>query len=151
MQVYMLKDVERVGVAGSIITVSEGYAVNFLVPRKLAVIINDANREFYKNKKIKEQVTAEILSSKVAMLAERIKTLHLSIKERVHDDGKLYGAVGADEIVALLKQKDITIDRKQVVFDKSVKFVGEHKVTIRLSSKLQPQLSLKVEALKQSA
>jgi large subunit ribosomal protein L9 len=147
----MLKDVERVGVAGSIITVSEGYAVNFLVPRKLAVIINDANREFYKNKKIKEQVTAEILSSKVAMLAERIKTLHLSIKERVHDDGKLYGAVGADEIVALLKQKDITIDRKQVVFDKSVKFVGEHKVTIRLSSKLQPQLSLKVEALKQSA
>ena len=151
MQVYMLKDVERVGVAGSMITVSEGYAVNFLVPRKLAVIISDANREFYKNKKIKEQVTAEILSSKVAMLAERIKALHLSIKERVHDDGKLYGAVGADEIVALLKQKDITIDRKQVVFDKSVKFVGEHKVTIRLSSKLQPQLSLKVEALKQSA
>ncbi len=151
MQVYMLKDVERVGVAGSIITVAEGYALNFLVPRKLAVIINESNRDFFKNKKIKEQVSAEVLNSKVAMLAERIKTLNLSIKERVHDDGKLYGSVGADEIVDLLKAKEISIDRKQVHFDKSVKFVGEHKVTIRLSSKLQPQLTLKVEALKQAA
>ncbi len=151
MQVYMLKDVERVGLAGSMITVSEGYAVNFLVPRKLAVIINESNRDFFKNKKVKEQVSAEILNSKVAMLAERIKELRLNIKERVHDDGKLYGSVGADEIVALLKEKEIVIDRKQVVFDKSVKFVGEHKVTIRLSSKLQPQFTLKVEALKQAA
>ncbi len=151
MQVYMLKDVERVGLAGSIITVTEGYAVNFLVPRKLAVVVDESNRDFFKNKKIKEQVSVEILNSKVAMLAERIKVLKLSIKERVHDDGKLYGSVGADEIVALLKQKEIAIDRKQVQFDKSVKFVGEHKITIRLSSKLQPQLTLKVEALKQAA
>jgi large subunit ribosomal protein L9 len=151
MQVYMLKDVERVGLAGQMIVVSDGYATNFLLPRKLAVEINDGNRAFYAQKKIQEKVTQEVLSSKAAMTAERIKTLRLSIKERVHDDGKLYGAVGADEIVELLRSKDIVINKKQVEFDKSVKAVGEHKITIRISSKLKPQLTLKVEALKQAA
>ena len=151
MQVYMLKDVERVGLAGQMIVVSDGYATNFLLPRKLAVEITEGNREFYAQKKIQEKVTQEVLSSKAAMTAERIKTLRLSIKERVHDDGKLYGAVGADEIVELLREKDIIINKKQVEFDKSVKAVGEHKITIRISSKLKPQLTLKVEALKQAA
>lgn len=145
MQVYMLKDVENVGMAGMVISVSDGYAANFLFPRKLAVEITEKNKAFYAQKKQKEVVAAEVLNSKAAMLAERIKTLHLSIKERVHE-GKLYGAIGADEVVELLKAKDIAINRKQVEFEKSIKTTGEHKVTIRLSSKLKPQLTLKVEA-----
>lgn len=148
MKVYMIKDVEHVGMAGQIINVSDGYASNFLIPRKLAVVVTEKNLEFFKQKKQKEQVATEVLNSKVAMLAERIKSIHLAIKERVHDDGKLYGAIGADEIVALLKTKDITINKKQVEFDKSIKSVGEHKVTIKLSSKFKPQLTLKVEAAK---
>jgi large subunit ribosomal protein L9 len=146
MQVYMLKDVERVGMVGQTITVSDGYAANFLIPRHLAVEITSANAEFYKTKKHREQVVAEVVNSKVAMLAERIKSIHLLIKERVHDDGKLYGAVGAEEIVDLLREKDIEVNKKQVEFNKSVKTIGEHKVTIKLSSKLRPQLTLKVES-----
>jgi large subunit ribosomal protein L9 len=146
MQVYMLKDVERVGMAGQIINVSDGYAANFLIPRHLAVEVTPANADFYKVKKHHEQVVTEVLNSKAAMLAERIKSLHLLIKERVHNDGKLYGAVSADEIVDLLREKDIVVNKKQVEFNKSVKTIGEHKVTIRLSSKLRPQLTLKVES-----
>lgn len=148
MKVYMLKDVERIGMAGQIISVSDGYGTNFLLPRKLAVEVTEGNLAFYQQKKIKEQVVAEVLNSKIAMVAERIKTLQVSIKERVHDDGKLYGAISSDEIVDLLKAKDISINKKQVEFDKSIKSVGEHKVTIRLSSKLKPQLTVKVEAEK---
>ena len=148
MKVYLLKDVERIGMAGQIITASDGYAKNFLIPRQLGVEITPANEAFYAQKKHKEVVAAEVLNSKVAMLAERIKGLHVTIKERVHDDGKLYGAVGADEVVELLKSKDVSINRKQVEFDKSIKAVGEHKVTIRLSSKLKPQMTIKVEASK---
>lgn len=150
MKVYMLKDVERIGMAGQIITVSDGYATNFLLPRKLAVEITEGNLEFYKQKKQKEVVATEVLNSKIAMIAERVKTLQVSIKERVHDDGKLYGAISADEIVDLLKAKDISINKKQVEFDKSIKSVGEHKVTIRFTSKLKPQLTVKVEAAKKT-
>ncbi len=146
MKVYMIKDVERVGIAGQIINVSDGYANNFLIPRKLAVEVTTDNQKFYEQKKQKETVAVEVLNSKVAMLAERIKSLHITIRERVHDDGKLYGAISADEIVDLLKAKEVSINRKQVEFDKSIKAVGEHKVTIKLSSKLRPQLTVKVEA-----
>jgi len=146
MKVYMIKDVERVGIAGQIINVSDGYANNFLIPRKLAVEVTTDNQKFYEQKKQKETVAVEVLNSKVAMLAERIKSLHITIRERVHDDGKLYGAISADEIVDLLKAKEVSINRKQVEFDKSIKAVGEHKVTIKLSSKLKPQLTVRVEA-----
>jgi len=149
MQVYLLKDVENVGIQGSIVKVSDGFADNFLVPRKLAVKINESNQAFYAEKKVKEQVAAEVLNSKVAMLAERIKTIHVSIKVRAHADGKLYGSVGADEIVELLKAKEVQINRKQVEFDKAVRKTGEHKVTIKLSSKLKPQITLKVVPLEQ--
>jgi large subunit ribosomal protein L9 len=141
----MLKDVERVGMAGQIINASDGYAKNFLIPRHLAVEVTPENAQFYSEKKHREHVVAEVISSKAAMLAERIKVLHVSIKERVHNDGKLYGSIGADEIVGLLKEKDIVINKKQVEFNKSVKTIGEHKITIKLSSKLKPQMTLKVE------
>ncbi len=144
MRVYMLKDVESAGMEGQIINVSDGYAVNFLIPRKLAIKITTQNATFFKGKMKKVEVTSKVLSSKVAMLAERIRNIHLTIKERSHDQGKLYGAVGADEIVDLLKEKGIAVNKKQIEFLKAIRSVGEHKVIIRLSSKLKPELILKV-------
>ncbi len=143
MNVYLLKDVESVGMAGSIVKVSDGFGQNFLIPRKLAVKVTDANTKFYENKIVKVKTEAKILNSKIAMLAERISNLHLVIKEKSHE-GKLYGSVGPDEIVALLKEKEIVVDRKQIEFVKSIKTIGEHKVIIRLSSKLKPEFTLKV-------
>ncbi|MCK4517678.1 50S ribosomal protein L9 [Candidatus Babeliales bacterium] len=148
MKVYMLKDVEKVGMSGSVIKVSDGYAANFLIPRKLARKIEVSEAAFFKNRSVKDKVVTEVLNSKVAMLAERIKNLHLVVKERIHDDGKLYGSVGADEVVELLKAKDISINRKQVEFKKAIRAVGEHKVIIRLTSKFTPELTLKVVAAK---
>lgn len=147
MKVFMLKDVERVGMAGTMINVSDGYAKNFLFPRKLAVEVTPENAANFKVKLEAVKQKTEIVNSKIAMLAERIKDLHLTIKEKTHDNGKLYGAVGPDEVIELLKKNDIVVNRKQIEFDKSIKSTGEHKVTIRLSSKLKPQLTLKVVEL----
>lgn len=144
IQVYMLKDLENVGMTGQIVKVTEGYASNFLIPKKFAVRVNEGNTLFYANKQVREKVAQEVLSSKVAMMAERIKGLHVTVKQKVHDDGKLYGSLSADVIVDLLKAKEISINKKQVEFVKSVKTVGEHKVVIRLSAKLKPELTLKV-------
>jgi large subunit ribosomal protein L9 len=144
VKVYMLKDVEKVGMAGQILNVSDGYANNYLLPKKFALKIHAKNEEFFAKKLKKQKVGTQILTSKTSMLAERIKSLHLTIKERVHDDGKLYGSVSADEIVALMKEKGFGISKKQVIFGKSIKTVGEHKVSIKLSSKLIPQIILTV-------
>ncbi len=146
MNVYMLKDVENVGMAGQIIKVADGHASNFLIPRKLAIKVTKGNEATFEGRVKKVVVDKKVLSNKIAMLAERIKNLHLTIKEKIHDDGKLYGAISADEIVDLLKAKDVAVNRKQIEFPKSIKKVGEHKVVIRLSSKLKPELTLKVIA-----
>jgi large subunit ribosomal protein L9 len=144
MRVYMLKDVEKVGMAGQVVKVSDGYASNFLIPRKLAIKVEGNNVTFFEKRIQKAEATSKVLGSKAAMLAERIRNLHVTLKERVHDEGKLYGAVGADEIVELLKQRDINVNKKQIEFPKSIKTVGEHRVIVRLSSKLRPELTLKV-------
>ena len=150
MNVYMLKDVEKVGMAGQIVKVADGYAANYLFPRKLAVEATENNMEQLKARVVKETINAQVLSSKIAMLAERLKSVVLTIKSRVHDDGKLYGAVSADDIVDLLKAQDVVVNRKQIEFDKTIKTVGEHKATIRLSAKLKPQVTVKVVAQKES-
>jgi large subunit ribosomal protein L9 len=146
MKVFMLKDVEKVGMAGQVVKVSDGYATNFLIPRKLAKKVGANEKVFFEKRSVRSKLDVQALNSKIAMLAERIKNMHLVVKERVHDDGKLYGSVGADEVVELLKKKDININRKQVEFKKAVRSVGEHKVKVKLSSKFKPELVLKVVA-----
>ena len=149
MKVMMLQDVENVGMAGSVVNVTDGYALNFLVPRKLAIKATEKCVLHHKTSVKKQAIEKTVLSSKIAMLAERISNLHLTLKERVHGNDKLYGSVGADEIVQLLKEKDIVVNRKQIEFGKSIKSAGEHKVTVKLSAKLKPELTIKIVASKE--
>ncbi len=144
MKVVMLQDVENIGMVGQVLNVSDGYAANYLLPRKLAKQVTAKSEKFYAERSKKIEVAVQAVASKMGMLAERIKNLHLTLKKRQHDDGKLYGSVSADEVVDLLKGKDITINKKQVVFIKSIKNVGEHKVAIKLSAKIQPHATVKV-------
>ncbi len=144
MKVYLLKDVENVGMAGQVVKVSDGYASNFLLPRKLVVRVTAQNESAYQQKMVKADIQEQAVKNKIAMVAERLKNMHLKIKMRVHDDGKLYGSVNADTIIELLKEKEISVNKKQIEFVKTIRSLGEHKVTIKLSSKLQPQLTLEV-------
>lgn len=144
MNVYLLKDIEKVGLAGEIVKVSEGYAMNFIFPRKFGVEVTKGNEAFYKNKMKTVEHRKEVIESKTSMLAERIKALRISLKRKSHDDGKLYGAINSQEIVDALAEKGVSISKNQVDFGKSIKEKGEHKVTIKLSSKLQPQVTVVV-------
>lgn len=146
MKVYMLKDVENIGIAGQVVKVKEGHALNYLLPRKLAVKVTAKNEAFLAEKSKRAEVTAEAIKSKMGMLAERIKNMKFTVKKKSHDDGKLYGAVASDDIVELMKSKDVAINKKQVVFNKAVRTTGEHKVAIKLSSKLQPEITLTVSS-----
>lgn len=145
--VYMKKDLEKVGMAKQLVKVSRGYAENFLVPQGFAMIVNDAELADYQKRNTMVAVKKEVLETKTSMLAEKIKATFITLKEKIHDNNKLYGSIKEDQIVDALKEKGIVINRKQVKIDKSIKSLGEHKVLIRLSSKLQSELSLKIVAL----
>jgi len=144
MKVYLLKDTEKVGIAGEIVKVKPGFASNFLIPKKLAIAITPANEAFYKAKVKNVEHRKDVISSKSSMLAEKIKQLILTLKRKTHDDGRLYGAVNGVEVSELLAKEGVSVAKNQVDFGKSIKSTGQYKVTIKLSSKLKPQLTLKV-------
>lgn len=149
MKVFLLKDIEGVGMAGEIIKTTEGYARNYLIPRKLGVEVTAKNEASFVNRVKTIEHRKEVVATKTSMLAEKIKSTEIVIKRKVHGDGKskeLYGAINPGEVVDALASKGVSISKNQVVFDKSIKSTGTHQVIIKLSSKLKPELTVKVAA-----
>lgn len=147
MKVYLVKDVQNVGITGEIIKVSDGFARNNLIPRKLAIEITDHNEDFFKKREKTIEKRQEVISSTSSMLAQRINGLKLVLKRKLHDDGKLYGSVNAGEVTELLAKNaefPVKVSKNQILFDKSIKEKGTYEVIIKLSSKLQPKIILQV-------
>ena len=144
MKVYLLKDVPKIGMAGEVLKVADGFGQNFLLPRKLAVEITIQNESFYKQREKVVEHRKEVVATKTSMLAEKIGAIKLTLKRKMHDDGKLYGAINASEIVDLLAEKGVSISKSQVDLDKSIKAKGTYDVTIKLSSKLTPTVKLTI-------
>lgn len=152
MKVFLLQDVVSVGKAGSIINVSDGYAANFLFPRKLALEVTAHNEKgFLERQKMVEKREA-VVASKKSELADRVKALKLVIASKAHAveqagaPAKLYGAINATEVVTALAAEGITVAKNQVEFEKAIKTTGSHSVIIKLSNKLQPKVTVKVVA-----
>ena len=146
MNVFLLKDIVKVGLKNEIIKVSDGYATNFLFPAKLAVEVTAANEKLYKEKARKVENRAAIIESTSSVLGDQIAQLKLKLHKKLHDNDKLYAAINATEIVDLLKEQNISISKSQVIFDKAIKTKGSFEVTIKLSSKIQPKFILQVIA-----
>jgi large subunit ribosomal protein L9 len=143
MRVFLLKDVERIGMAGEIIKTSEGYARNYLIPRKLAVEVTAHNEAQFVNRVKTIEHRKEVVATKTSMLAEKIKSLELVLKRKMHDGNQLYGSVSSHEIMELLAEKGVSVAKNQLLYD-TIKTKGTYPITVKLSSKLQPKLTLKV-------
>lgn len=146
MEVYLRKDVEKIGLAGEIIKVGDGFARNYLIPQGLAVEITSHNKNQYVAKIRKIENRKEVIASQTSMFAEKLKTIEVVLKRKMHDDGQLYGSINALEVVDALAAKGISITKSQVEFDKSIKSKGSFKVYIKLTTKLKPSITVTVIA-----
>lgn len=144
VRVFLLKDVERVGIAGEIIKAADGFARNFLIPQKFGVEVTTRNESSFAHRVKTIEHRKEVVESKTSMLAEKIKGLDVVIKRKIHDAEQLYGSLSAKEIVDALQAQGVSVTNSQVIMEKSIKTKGNHTVIIRLSSKLQPTLKVKV-------
>jgi len=144
MEVYLRKDVEKIGLAGEIIKVGDGFARNFLIPQGLAIEITSHNKSQYISKIRKVENRKEVIASQTSMFAEKLSTVDVILKRKMHDDGQLYGSINASEVVDALAAKGISITKSQVEFDKSIKSKGTFKVYIKLTTKLRPSITVTV-------
>lgn len=148
MRIFLLKDVEQVGMAGEIIKVKDGFGQNYLLPRKLGVEVTEENKAQFESRIKHVERRKEVIATKTSMLAEKIKSLTVQLKRKTHDDGKLFGAITPGEVVDVLANKGVSVSKSQIDFGKSIKSVGSHEVTVKLSSKLQPKFTLVIAAEK---
>lgn len=144
MKVFMKKDVPQVGKAGTVLTIPDGYARNYLLPHNLAIEITEKNEASIKQALQKNISSKEAFVAKLSLMAEKIKSLHLVLKRKLHDDGKLYGAVNAHEVVELLAQHDIVVKKNQIIFKKPIKTKGLHSITVELTGQLKSEFTLEI-------
>ena len=143
MKVILLQDVKKVGKKGDVIEASDGYARNFLFPRKLAQEASDSNMHILNNKKENErkQKLAELEAAQ--KLAGELKGKEITIKAKTGESGKLFGAITSKDVAELIKaQYKIEIDKKKIVMD-TIKLAGGYEIDV----KLYPEVSTKMKVI----
>ncbi len=144
MKVILREDVKNLGDMGEVVNVSDGYARNFLLPKKFAVEANTKNlKEFEHNKKVIAERASKIKES-VKSAAEKLSAVSLTIKAKTGEDDKLFGSVTNMNIADALASEGFDIDKKKIVMDEPIKRLGEYSVTIKLHPEISTQIKVQV-------
>lgn len=133
MKVILLEDVKKLGKKDEIIEVSSGYARNFLIPNKKAIVADNVNLNKLEGKKSKESHIKELSLEYAKEIKKIIEKETLVIKAKKGKDDRLFGTITNSEISKELKKKyDIDIERKKIIVENPIKIVGEYIITIKL-------------------
>ena len=143
MKVILLQDVKNVGKKGDVIEASDGYARNFLFPRKLAQEGNDSNMHILNNKRENERKEKLAQLEAAQKLAGELKGKEITIKAKTGESGKLFGAITSKDVAELIKEQyKIEIDKKKIVMD-TIKLVGGYDIEV----KIYPEVSTKMKVI----
>ena len=144
MEIILREHVEHLGDRGEIVKVADGYARNYLLPRKLALPATEANKQWIaRERKIAEAREGEERAGAEA-LADRLVALDLRIARRVGDNEQLYGSVTNSDIADLLKEKGFDIDRRKILLPDPLRALGESLVPVKLHRDVTAQLKVTV-------
>jgi large subunit ribosomal protein L9 len=144
MEVILREHVDNLGKRGEIVKVADGYARNYLLPRKLALPASEGNRKHVeRERRIMETRETEEKSSAEA-ISSRMSLLDISIARRVGDTEQLYGSVTAADIADFLKAKGFDIDRRKLILPEPIKSLGHYEVPLKLHREVTVPLKVKV-------
>lgn len=145
MKIILLQDVKSLGKKGEIVNVSDGYARNMILPKKLGVEANSKNMNDLKlQNQHAEKVAQENLEA-AKKLAEEIATKQVQVKIKTGEGGKIFGSVSTKEISAAAKEQlDLELDKKKMQLPDGLKSLGVHEVPIKLHPKVTATLKVKV-------
>jgi len=144
MEVILREHVDHLGQRGEIVKVADGYARNYLLPRKLALPATAGNRKHVeRERRIMESREAEEKGAAQA-IATRLAVVEIAIARRVGDTEQLYGSVTASDIVDFLKTKGFEVDRRKLILPEPIKSLGEFDVPLKLHREVTAPLKVKV-------
>jgi len=149
MEVILREHVDNLGRRGDIVKVAEGYARNYLLPRKLALAVTEANkRQIERERKIAEVREAKEKTDAEAF-AGRLTQVEIEIARRVGESDTLYGSVTSADIAHALQAKGFEIDKRKIKLPEPLKALGEVHVPVKVHREVNAQLRVKVVAQQQ--
>lgn len=147
MKVILLEDIKGVGKKDEVINASDGYARNFLLPRKKAIEATEENLSKLKAKKDSVLFKKDVDFKEAKEIAKRMETMVLHLKVKAGENGKIFGGVTAKEIAENLKKEyGIEVDKKKVMLNETIKTIGRFSVEIKLNEGVISKLTLQIEA-----
>ena len=144
MKVILLEDIEAVGKMGDTVMVKDGYARNYLLPRKLALLATARNLKA-QDHQIKDMERRKTrIAGEAQSLADKIAGVSLSFNRKTGEKGRLFGSVTNMDIADALKEKGLTIDRKDIILPEPIKSLGEFDIEIKLHHDVTPVVKITV-------
>lgn len=146
MKVILLDNIKGVGKKDEVINASDGYARNFLFPKKLAVEANAENMSKLKNKQDSAKHKKDVEKENAEEIAKKLKDITLTIKVKSGENGRIFGGVTSKEISENLKQQyKIEIDKKKIVLNETIKNIGVFNISIKLFEGVVGNLKINVQ------
>lgn len=144
MKVFLKEDVKHVGNMGDVVSVADGYARNYLIPKSLAVEANTKNiKEFEHHKRVIQEKAAKVRESSKS-LAEKLSSLTLTISAKAGEEDKLFGSVTSMDVAEALKAEGYDIDRKRISIEEPIKRLGEHSVEVKVLADISATVKVNV-------
>lgn len=146
MKVFLKEDVKNLGRMGEVLNVAEGYARNFLLPKKLAVEANTKNiKEFEHYKKMIQEKAAKLRDS-AKLNADKISAVSLTIRAKAGEEEKLFGSVTTMDIAEALKAEGYDIDKKKISLEEPIKRLGSYTVEVKIHPEISASVKVNVVA-----
>ena len=145
MKVILLQDVKGKGKKGQMLEVSDGYARNFMLPKKLAI---EATPDAINTMRMNDKATAERIAREKAEALEtskKLRAMTLVVKAKGGGAGRLFGAVTNAEIASALEKQGVKLDKRKIVLGENIKSVGTYTVTCKLGYEINAPLTVKIE------
>jgi large subunit ribosomal protein L9 len=144
MDVILREDIEKLGTRGQMVKVKDGFARNFLLPRRLAVLATEANKKIIEQERQSWLRKEAKIQSDAEALGKLMAGLTLEFARKAGEEDHLFGSVTAIDIEDGLAKKGYTIDRKKIHLDEAIKTLGEHKVSVKLHKEVSVEITVNV-------
>jgi len=144
MKIILTTNIKKLGKIGDLVNVKDGYARNFLLPKKMALRENKKNLDYYEGIKeeikIKENNKLELAKKTI----EDIKKLKIHFSKEADEKGQLYGAISKNEIINLLKENNIKIHSDDIIISEQIRSIGEHEIFVNPYIDMKESILIKV-------
>lgn len=145
MEIILREDVDKVGARGSVVKVADGYARNFLLPKRLAVPATEANKKIVEQEREAYLRREAKVKSESEDLAKLMGNVTVTFRQRVGENNQLFGSVTAKDIADALEAQKYHVERRKIQLDEPIRTLGEHKVTLRLHRDVATEINVIVE------